>query len=631
MANPIPGSELLGYGIRPFGDFLPRGDDRAGKVCDPSAGGLLEFEYAGKKYTRPQTVGFSEEPSGDTDVDVFSSREDYQNHVRDKLDIDVNYGAFSGGFKLTFDSDFTAFSERTAALVNYSGTLWSMSLDNHTPSPDFMKVVTGLPETFNGQPEFYDFFNTYGAFVVVNVTMGGSMKLASLVERSESSSESSLAMSANAEYDVYFKGSADLSKVEKAKKLRDHRHFKLTTLGGDPRSISTISLDDPGDPAKRKQAFEAFENWKATIPGSPIPVSMSLLKIDAFVGKQKKAVIAAALQSYLGGTVTVESTWIDSNIVLSGARSNAAAASSPVLHAVVLDRMTLKQEEKKFQAPDPNDPSAKLEDFWKGVHAFLSAADADNTMLLLATQRWPRDRRYFPPEDVRRVLYKHGARDASIDRWDLLTRNVQPCPLAGLSYVLAGSPRQNSGTDAFAAGFGVPDSNTLTPTAKVSVLLPRDTSTGKIKVVADEKPLEDSRTDLYIIQNHLAPNPVLSADAGGRRVLLKPEDHSKPEQYWYFYSAGARYTWQPVALINFLTCGAVAGKVGGQDEAELHRVEFPMQDDVLWDYRGNDQTANMLLLHYNMQNWNLANVAGSAKVDTWEKPGMHWARVRRAP
>lgn len=632
MTNPnpqipqIPGCEWLGHGINPFGDFKEQ--DFAGVVCDTN-GKEVEFDVNGKTYGRPKSVGFLSRTRSEETVEAFTSREEYQSSLKQKLDLEVSYGAFTGGFELTFGSDYKSLSERSAALVNYSSTLWQLILNDKTPSSAFQAAVAKLPSTFNGETAFYDFFRDYGAFVIVNVTLGGSMDYAMLIDRSESTSKETLKAKARAEYDVFFKGSASSSKIEEVKKFREHRVSKLTIKGGKPGAITKLDLDSPDDAAKRTLSLDSFETWKSTIADTPDVVTMKLMRIDAFAGEKGPA-IAAALDKYLGGAALVEANWMGSTIVMSGVLRNAAAASAPALRAVIVDKRTLEQKEQRFQAPDAGQSSAQFDEFWKNVNTALAAANPSDKMLLFATERWPRDARYFPPQDVRETLYRHGAREASLNRWDTLTRNAQSCPLAGMSYVLAGDAGRNKGLDAFSAGFGIPDKNTLTPRARVSVLLPREPRTGKIRLLHDDKPVEESNSDLYVIRNHNGSQPVLAADAAGSaRLLLKADDATKPEQYWYFYSMGERYGMRPYVLINYLTCGVLAGKRGG-GESDLQRFNFNFQDDVLWDYRGDDEKANMLMLHYHMESWNLTNAGGQAAVRVWYQDGMHWRRTRRA-
>jgi hypothetical protein len=201
-------------------------------------------------------------------------------------------------------------------------------------------------------------------------------------------------------------------------------------------------------------------------------------------------------------------------------------------------------------------------------------------MLVIATERWPRDRQYFPPANVREALLPHGAREATLNRWDALTRNTQPCPFAGLSYVLAGDNGRNKGFDALATGFGDANSS-LRPTARVSVLLPR-TNTGLVRVILEAKE-EKSGTEL--IQFHSHSGGLLSADPdGSTRVLIKNGDTRIPEQLWYLHSGPSRYGMQPYVVFNYATCGVLQGKRGGGESA-LTRFNSDLQDDVLWDLK----------------------------------------------
>lgn len=620
---PIPGLERLGRGIDPFDDFNE--EQSSGKICDTSAADV-EFEFRNKQYSRPKSVTFSRDPSEKRVEEAFTTRDEYQSYLERTLKVEAKYGAFSGSFEATFGEDYSAFTEKTAALLKFHTTLWTLSLDDDAPlATNFIAELAKLPDELKDESKFYNFFRTFGVYVITELTMGGAMDYAMLVDRSETTRTSELKLKVRAEYDVFFTGSASQQKKEEVKNFSKHRKTIMKTRGGNATPLGGYDPDNLD-----KDWSAQFTQWKDSIASEPVVASMKLKRIDSFVRDEKKrAAIAAAIDKYLGGSVLVESNWASSTIVLTeeAEAMKIAPGDNAILRTVTVDKRTLKKDEKRFGAPALGASDQEFTNFWSSVNTHLKAIKPRDTMLLFATERWPRDRRYFPSQAAKEALIALGASPQNIERWSRLTDNVVPCPVAGVSYVLAGAGPGN-GLEALAAGFGDPNT-TLRPRVRVSAVLPRSTATGQVRLVADVKPLEDMQTELYQIQSKRGDQPVLAADtAGSNRLLLRKLDPTKPEQFWFMESSIERYGWRPYRLINYLTLGCVQGKRGG---GEATTRQFYSEDDVLWDYRGNDEHANMLMLYWNSEAWNLMNNGSLATTGTWLQDGMHWRRIKRLP
>ena len=131
---------------------------------------------------------------------------------------------------------------------------------------------------------------------------------------------------------------------------------------------------------------------------------------------------------------------------------------------------------------------------------------------------------------------------------------------------------------------------------------------------------------MFVIPSITGSEPLLGADPSeSTRMILSPEDPNNLGQYWYFYSAGTRYGWQPFVIINYKTCGVLQGKRGGA-ESSLSRFDYNLQDDVLWDFRGDNNDFHLLMLHWNSEAWCQAATGNRTQVKTWHADGMHWRR-----
>jgi hypothetical protein len=554
-------------------------------------------------------------------IETFMWREDYQKSLKDKFGVEVKYGEFASEFRGTFGSDYTSFAERSAAVLRYDDKLWKLTLNASTPMPGFVQAVASLPTTFSGQPAFFKFFKDFGAYVVNEVIVGGALDYAMLIDRTEASSSSTAEVAVRAEYGAFFKGNVDETTTSQVKKLMKKRSINLSVTGGNETQLSGLSFGTLSDQKP------AFETWKGTIKASPKVIAYQVTGIEEFCGPLRDIVFQARL-AYVGGSAVVESDWRSAKINLSGAlRGGAAAAiAAPVIQTVLLDRVTLKADPRAFQAPDPSG-NANVGDFWKSVKAYLEEAKRNDKLLILATERWPRDQRYFPAEGVEGLLGDFGATKANIDQWKALSVKAKFCPYAGMSYVLAGAPtgRPDTGADSIAFGFGNPEENTLEPAARISVFMSRDAS-GRASVVSADKPTHSAGAKLTILQNTMGPVVASNPDEP-TKTMLRGLDRTRPEQLWYMQAAPNGGDAKQCAIINYLTCTLLQAKGLQGSEASLQPWSSDLKENMLWESRGPSDKTNFLLRENAGVNLNLTNYGANVVVHSWgDHPGMFWVR-----
>lgn len=616
--QPIAGTEMLGHGLNPFGNLR----SVTSVVCD-TRGTEQTVVIDNKTYYCAKSIKAYADTLGKKKEIAYFSREEYQSDVSLDIGAEGKYGAFSGRFRVTFGREYDSLTECRAALRSEAITLWSLQLEDTTPTPEFKTAADKLPATYEGNEEaFYRFFQQWGAFVVTKVTVGGSMDYAMLVQNSHVTSKEKLQAQVGAEYGSFFKGTGTYEQREEIKRSSGYTVRTLTIWGGNSKLVS-VEFSDP------KDCSAAFQSWTDSVASAPQVVLMEVKPINAFINTPAAE---KALTKYLHSNAMIQSNWYESLLSVAGDTTQVnATISGPALRVVLMDRTTLRKNERRFPAPDPGSQQQAFDDFWAGVHAFLAASDPQKEMLLLATERWPRDRGYFPSSAVHQDLLNHGASEARLNRWEELSNYARRCPVAGLSYVLAGSEDgRNKGVDALAAGFGKPETS-LRPTARVSVLLPHSDN-GKITTINDEPRTEDAKNEFISIQSWTNfPRPVLAAQINdeGNRLLLVADDPEKLEQCWYIFSSDERQGMQPKVFINYLTCGIIQATVGG--ETSIQPFQSPLQDDVLWDVRGDSGKSNFELFHYRDQHWNLSNNIGTPRVRPWYEDWMWWERNARTP
>lgn len=138
-------------------------------------------------------------------------------------------------------------------------------------NPLFMTELSSLPLTFARGPHSYlKFIRTWGRYVVVGGTFGGTLTLDMRYESSATASASDLAVGVEAAYDgvVSAGGSVSLDMSSKAKSLMANSKISIYTSGGDPSVAATITDLVPG--TDKSATFRGdLLAWLRSIPQFP--------------------------------------------------------------------------------------------------------------------------------------------------------------------------------------------------------------------------------------------------------------------------------------------------------------------------------------------------------------------------
>ena len=619
MPKLIPGSQELGIGFSIFDG--PTAPPKKSFCNTTSLDVPIDATYSRANSVDYDTV----DPRGESVVDSYLSREEYQEKKSQEVSAKGQYGAFSASFEATFGSGFQSFKESCAAVSTYEVSLWKLKLTDTAPIlAEVLTKVRSLPASFNEATAsaFYNLFDELGTHVVVEVFLGGTLEYAMLVDRSSSKSRTEIKARVSAEYGAFFSGSATASQVEEVKRFAEHRRSKLTVAGGEPRHIQLLNHDEPTDLSRQ------FHQWSESIPTAPAVVGKKIVRIDEFLRSRgcEVAAITRALDTYLGAQLRIQSTWSKSVFAIGGevvaTKAAPGAAQSPALRIVLIDKVTLAYQSAEHVAPSPEASNQEVEAFWQRFGDSLGRAPLDRSILVIATERWPRDPRYSPPKTTQELLEHSGVRHATLERWNQLTRQIEKCPVAGISFVSV-SCRLDSAFDAISAGFAKKDADPQ-PEALVEVLLVRK-SEGRIHLILDQH-TEASHSSLYTFQCAQESQLFLAADPNDRhRLKGKSKDAVDPGQLWYLYPASERYGLHPYVLINFATCGLIRGDYK-EGESVLGTANYgDFQDDVLWDLRTNAEgQRHFLMLHYNHEWHCLCLVNDRIAVRRWGHSGVNW-------
>ncbi|MGY2172433.1 MAC/perforin domain-containing protein [Pseudomonas gingeri] len=627
MSNDIGGSQLLGRGLNKL-DWASESKE-CQKVGDTESA-KRTVTHDNKSYSIGQHVTLDPMSKEDYFTESFSSHDEYEKHTQSSIEAKGSYGAFSAGFKATFGSDISQLEEREAAIYSHTVRLWKLTLavnpDNATEV--FKNRVKELPQTFDqADPKtFFNFFVDFGADIVNEVLVGGSLNYAMTASKSYLSSKTSLKAMVEAEYGAFVSATASTEIKEEVKRHLANRNSRLTTSGG-THSISFNSLT-PRD-------YSAdFAAWRNSLPDSPRVVELKLAPVFLFVkeGATRNA-LEEAYQWYTSYKAEIDANWADSVIVIGRATRQSslnAAANGPALRTVFVDNKS-KNTSESFHYPPAADASpTAFEQFWDALALLLKQKSGHK--LLLTTERWPRHGNYYPSRAMREALLDNGASEKALKRWETLTKHMQPNPQAGLTYALAGNDLEVPGVDGLIAGFGKPGYD-LNPRVKISARLSHD-SFGRVKLVQTGRTIEDTQTVLYLIRNNTGDHPALAVDPQNKtRVVMQAPDTGNPGQFWYMPELEKPYPEinNPILLINYETGSCLQGMLD-QGDCRLHPVKPGRQeDDVIWDRRGGD-IFHLLMVYYHMRSLCLTQVEKRAAVRKWREPhGMDWLREQQQP
>src|SRR5450830_123977 len=613
----IGGSQLLGRGLNRL-DW-----SEASKECQKvgdTESGKRPLPYKNTDYNVGKHVTMTLVTTENYFTETFSSKDEYEKHTQSSVEVSGRYGAFSGGFEATFGTSIKKLEEREAAIYNHTVRLWKLAFEvNPANSTEaFQARVKELPQTFDpAQPKaFFNFFVDFGADIVNEVVVGGALNYAMTALKTYTSEKNNLDAMVKAEYGAFISAKATTSISEEIKKHLAHRHVSLTTQGG----THSINLND-GAPSN---CYEDFKAWRESLADAPGVVELQITPIYRFVKEGgTRTALEAAYQWYTSYKVEIEANWKESVIVVGRSSLSAqanTAAKGPALHLVFVDSNS-KETSESFHSPPQADASQEtFNQFWDELARQLK--QKTGYTLLMATERWPRDKKHYPSPSMREALRQYGANLQTLQRWESLTEKSQPNPHCGLTYVLAGNE-----VDGLIVGFGQPGSS-LSPTVKVVARLAHD-SFGRVKVVQACETNEDPKTVLYIVRSNTGEKLALAMDKNQEdRIAMQKPDGQNPGQLWYMPELEKPYPEikNATLLINYQTGTCLQGKFD-QGDCRLKPMDTGrQQDDVIWDRR-EDPVFHLLLVHYHGNHMNLTRIGERASVRHWgTTPDLHWFR-----
>lgn len=642
----VGGIDMLGCGINKL--CWPGEVQALNRVLDTKHNEQTKV-IDGKTYRIGEHVELTHKPFASTLIETFESIAEYDKKSSIQLNAKGKYGAFSAGFESTFTQQVSTLDEHYAGMRHDTQQLWKLEVKNLESNlhSEFLKAVKALPEfkdDLSTLDDFIDFFQRFGTDVVREVAVGGSTTYSVMLKKSVSTKKTDLDVAISVGYGT-FVANASTQISEEQKNQAKQQKVCIKTAGGPAKYAIQF---DPNDP---RNCHAAVATWRENLSQAPLVIDMQLAPINEFVPrqyKQQQEAIKQAREWCLGYEAKIEATWQDSIITIKKASNKSDAAqqsdmrqvqrgssgSAPGLHIAIAAANRKSRGEETLQAPSKDADDGAFAAFWQRVAEKLAGVRGDgHEMVLLATERWPRDPRYYPPVGVRQLLLEHGASNETLQRWHKLVRHMQPCDIAGLTYVLGGRAQNGRLSDFVVAGFGTSPA-TLNPTINVTsrVISSGASATGALVTELTEK----TNTKLHRIRNLDGEKAALAAGTQLKTAIDMVKSGEKATdggtylgQFWYFLRY-PRYNETPNShiLINYETGACLQSFVKQNVNCKLQAFgehQQQRQDDILWDIRGMPDKTNFLVLHCWMDAYNLVQNDKSAMVKTWLQGQMLWS------
>jgi hypothetical protein len=403
----------------------------------------------------------------------FRSILDYRHTTKAEFNSTASYGEFSAEFHLNFEKKYTSHQDNTAAVRTLRLVFGGAKLDavsSAALTPKFTEEVARLPAAFSHGDaiKFYRFFDMFGTDVVTGITLGGNLYFQALVQKSKVTELEKIKVELEAEYGLFFTADGSIEDTVERKQYMESREASVTTEGGDNDIFSDAIFTKP------KKYSDKTGKWTTSVEKKPVVVGREFKPIYAFIADKDRRIAAqTALEHYLGRYLAVHSTWRHSSLTVGNAapqEPKAGAAGNPGIRVRVIDRRTLQGRNEYFTAPAIGSAASDITRFWDGFKSGVDGMGLANAIVLLATEFWPRESRYCPPDHIIDFLSREcGGSTATLHRWRDDALACVPCPYAGASYGLIGYGRGTShdkGGDVYVVGFGDPD-KTLRPELEI--------------------------------------------------------------------------------------------------------------------------------------------------------------------
>jgi hypothetical protein len=322
MADWIPGiQDQLGWGINIFGSYFQSAHHPSSKLqnqlLDATASGATEeITINGVTYKKPVNVAVDSGHTFSGDTFVFESKSKVVEHWQEEAEVKGSYGAFSGGFKESFQSSSESESNLYYCIHEASSLVYSLNLRNPAATmiakavqddPDFTALQPLLNQcqgiNDSNRATYFRFFHKYGTHIITTVRMGGYMNYYASAASSYDKSKQEFTSQVNAEYGALFSGSGSAGWGKVSEKWMSTRRATLIGYGGNP--ASKLVSDIFSNWSKDTDFSADFKEWVSSVPGNPSPVGFTLYPVASLFAGQQAGLVHDAYLEYANAQMSV--------------------------------------------------------------------------------------------------------------------------------------------------------------------------------------------------------------------------------------------------------------------------------------------------------------------------------------
>ena len=227
-------------------------------------------------------------------------RDAFQSAFAARASVDVSVGAFAGHVEASYGKQIAESSQYSFTNISFRDMLGNLVLsglgDTTYLSDEFTAAVRALPDRVAPEnlDRFADFFQTFGAYFVSQITVGATLEYYVAVNQSTSQTAVEISAKAEAEYKALFvsgKASAEMSSDQRWQTYRQNKTAAIRIRGGGDRERALLNQVDPKTLDSMTPGTVAnYQNWLKSIADNPAVMDFRLTGIWEVCGTKRKTV-----------------------------------------------------------------------------------------------------------------------------------------------------------------------------------------------------------------------------------------------------------------------------------------------------------------------------------------------------
>jgi hypothetical protein len=287
----------LSAGFNIYGEYDLAQSTLRRRIFDPRKAPLGEDSPFGRL---PAYMAYRPVKTTDFFLASGDDRDSFQGKFAARASVDTSVGAFSGHVEAAYGQQVAESSQYSYANMSFRSLLGNLVLEGLAKSEylsdDFLAALNALPERAEAGnlPQFSDFFQTYGAYFVSQISVGATLEYYVAVRHTETMKAVQISAKMEAEYNGLFvsgKASAEMSSDQEWKSYRQSKKASIIIKGGGDLERDTLAkVDAKSLDSMSPTTVERYDKWLATVSSNAAVMDFRLTGVWEVCGKKRKAV-----------------------------------------------------------------------------------------------------------------------------------------------------------------------------------------------------------------------------------------------------------------------------------------------------------------------------------------------------